>query len=145
MTVSLSFFLSPAVRSITDEGTKAAIERSVSRIRTALGDSSLTSLVTVFRELARQEARNVSLSPPPSSNAPTSPPLPLPPLSLETVFTVEDVARLLKMTPKAVYARAERGQLPGAFRIGRALRFRGPELVACLIEGRAPSPRRTRR
>jgi len=38
---------------------------------------------------------------------------------LPTMLTVKDVARVLRMTPAAVYAMVERGQLPGVVRIGR--------------------------
>jgi excisionase family DNA binding protein len=66
-----------------------------------------------------------------------------PPLD-KAVYTAEEVARLLGCSPKAVYAKVSRGQLPGAFRLGRSLRFRGSELLAFILEGRAPSPRRAR-
>ena len=56
----------------------------------------------------------------------------------------EEVGRLLGCSPKAVYARVSRGQLPGAFRVGRSLRFRGSELLPFILEGHAPSPRRSR-
>ncbi|WP_224371762.1 helix-turn-helix domain-containing protein [Hyalangium versicolor] len=39
------------------------------------------------------------------------------------------MARLLGCSPKGVYARVSRGQSPGAFRVGRPLRFRGSELL----------------
>lgn len=66
-----------------------------------------------------------------------------PPLD-KAIYTAEEVARLLGCSPKAVYARVSRGQLPGAFRVGRSLRFRGSELLPFILEGRAPSPRRSR-
>lgn len=66
-----------------------------------------------------------------------------PPLD-KAVYTAEEVARLLGCSPKAVYAKVSRGQLPGAFRVGRSLRFRGSELLSFILEGRAPSPRRAR-
>jgi predicted DNA-binding transcriptional regulator AlpA len=75
----------------------------------------------------------------PSSTAPQE----QPPLD-KAVYTAEEVGRLLGCSPKAVYARASRGQLPGAFRVGRSLRFRGRELLPFILEGRAPSPRRSR-
>jgi len=40
------------------------------------------------------------------------------------LLTVEEVAVLLRTSPKAIYAMAERGQLPGIVRIGRRLLFR---------------------
>jgi excisionase family DNA binding protein len=66
-----------------------------------------------------------------------------PPLD-KALYTAEEVARLLGCSPKAVYAKVSRGQLPGAFRVGRSLRFRGHELLPFILEGRAPSPRRSR-
>jgi excisionase family DNA binding protein len=61
----------------------------------------------------------------------------------KAVYTAEEVARLLGCSPKAVYAKVSRGQLPGVFRVGRSLRFRGRELLP-FLEGRVPSPRRSR-
>lgn len=66
-----------------------------------------------------------------------------PPLD-KAVYTTEEVGRLLGCSPKAVYAKVSRGQLPGVFRVGRSLRFRGRELLPFILEGRAPSPRRSR-
>jgi predicted DNA-binding transcriptional regulator AlpA len=48
------------------------------------------------------------------------------------------------MTPKAVYHRAERGQLPGVFRVGRSLRFRRADLIRFMAERRGLSPTRSR-
>lgn len=62
----------------------------------------------------------------------------------KAVYTAEEVSRLLRCSPKAVYAKVSRGQLPGAFRVGRSLLFRGSELLRFILEGRAPSPRRSR-
>ena len=39
------------------------------------------------------------------------------------VLTVQDLAVLLATSSSAVYSRVARGQIPGAFRIGRSLRF----------------------
>ncbi|GHH01641.1 helix-turn-helix domain-containing protein, partial [Comamonas sp. JC664] len=66
-----------------------------------------------------------------------------PPLD-KAVYTAEEVDHLLGCSPKAVYAKVSRGQLPGVFRVGRSLRFRGRELLPFILEGRAPSPRRSR-
>ena len=60
-------------------------------------------------------------------------------------LSATDVARLLGTTRKGVYAKVARGQLPGAFRIGRTLRFRRSPLLAFISEGRAPSSKRTPR
>jgi excisionase family DNA binding protein len=77
------------------------------------------------------------------AGSPSSPPDGQLPLD-KAVYTAEEVARLLGCSPKAVYAKVSRGQLPGAFRLGRSLRFRGHELLPLILEGRAPSPRRSR-
>lgn len=61
------------------------------------------------------------------------------------VYTADEVATLLGLSRKAIFARTARGQIPGAFRLGRSLRFRGPDLIAFLAEGRAPSSKETRR
>nr|WP_254628022.1 helix-turn-helix domain-containing protein [Myxococcus sp. CA040A] len=66
-----------------------------------------------------------------------------PPLD-KAIYTAEEVGRLLGCSPKAVYAKVSRSQLPGVFRVGRSLRFRGRELLPFILEGRAPSPRRSR-
>jgi excisionase family DNA binding protein len=62
----------------------------------------------------------------------------------QVALTVGQVAQLFGMTPKAVYHRAERGQLPGVFRVGRSLRFRRADLIRFMAEGRGPSPTRGR-
>lgn len=67
-----------------------------------------------------------------------------PPGANQLALTVGQVAALLGMTPKAVYHRAERGQLPGVFRVGRSLRFRRADLIRFMAEGRGPSPTRGR-
>ena len=62
----------------------------------------------------------------------------------QIALTVGQVAQLFGMTPKAVYHRAERGQLPGVFRVGRSLRFRRADLIRFMAEGRGLSPTRSR-
>ncbi len=47
---------------------------------------------------------------------------------------------MLGMTAKAIYHRAERGQLPGKFYVGRSLRFRRADLLRFIAEGRGLSP-----
>ena len=86
--------------------------------------------------------RELAQAGPPSSTTPEG--QGQPPLD-KAVYTAEEVARLLGCSPKAVYAKVSRGQLPGAFRVGRSLRFRGSELLPFILEGRVPSPRRSRR
>lgn len=59
----------------------------------------------------------------------------------QLAFTVKQLAGLLGTTPKSIYHRSERGQLPGPFRIGRTLMFRRSDLVRFMAEGRGPSRR----
>jgi len=86
---------------------------------------------------------HVSVAEPSALDAsrPSPDPLPLPG---QLLLTVPQVARLLGMSPKAIYHRAERGQLPGVVRVGRSLRFRRAELVGSLSEGRGLSPKASR-
>jgi excisionase family DNA binding protein len=67
------------------------------------------------------------------------------PASLAVLLTAEETAALLRTSRKAVYAMAERGQLPGVTRIGRRLLVRRDDLLSWLDERRAASPERTRR
>jgi len=57
----------------------------------------------------------------------------------QALLTVRQVAEFLGMTPKAVYHRAERGQLPGMVHVGRSLRFRRSDLLRFVGEGRGLS------
>ena len=66
---------------------------------------------------------------------PTAPPLE------EVLLTVDEMAALLKVHPKSVYAMAAEGALPGLRRLGRRVRFYRPEVVAWL-EGNRRAPRR---
>jgi excisionase family DNA binding protein len=61
------------------------------------------------------------------------------------LLSVEDAARLLRTSPRAVYIMAGRGVLPGVIRIGRRLLVRREDLVRWLDESRAPSPAEDRR
>jgi excisionase family DNA binding protein len=69
---------------------------------------------------------------------PSGNPLPL-------FLTIDEVAGLLRTFRKAVYAMAERVQLPGVTRIGRRLLVRRDDLLSWLDERRAASPGGTRR
>ncbi len=81
-------------------------------------------------------------TPPDLALAQAPPPAPKPTLLPgQLLLTVPQVARLLGMTPKAIYHRAERGQLPGVVRLGRSLRFRRADLLRSVLEGRGLSPR----
>jgi excisionase family DNA binding protein len=55
------------------------------------------------------------------------------------LLTVNEVAALLRTSRKAVYAMAERAQLPGVTRIGRRLLVGRDDLLAWLDERRAAS------
>ncbi len=48
---------------------------------------------------------------------------------LPMLATVDEAARLLRTTRKAVYCMIERRQLPGVVRIGRRVLIRTPELL----------------
>ena len=62
----------------------------------------------------------------------------------QIALTVKQVAAMFGMTPKAVYHRADRGQLPGRFYVGKSLRFRRADLLRFIAEGRGLSPTRSR-
>ena len=61
------------------------------------------------------------------------------------LLTASEVAVVLRTSRKAVYAMAERGQLPGVTRIGRRLLVRRDDLLSWLDERRAASPGGIRR
>lgn len=65
--------------------------------------------------------------------------------SLPALMTAEETANLLRTTKAGIYAMAARGVLAGATRIGRRLLVNRDALLRSLTEGRAPSPRGTRR
>ena len=64
---------------------------------------------------------------------------------LPPLLTVPEVAKLLRTSPKAVYASVERGLLPGVTRIGRRLLIRRDVLLRWLETGRAPLSEEVRR
>ncbi len=61
------------------------------------------------------------------------------------LLTASEVAVVLRTSRKAVYAMAERAQLPGVTRVGRRLLVRRDDLLSWLDERRAASPGGTRR
>ena len=65
-------------------------------------------------------------------------------VNLPPLLTVDEAAALLRTTREAIYARAERGQLPAAFRDGRRLLIVRDVLLQD-VERRAASPGATRR
>jgi len=58
--------------------------------------------------------------------------------SLPELLTPDEVAVWLRTSKKAVYAKAERGGLPGAIRVGRRLYFLRAELLGLVEQGRVP-------
>ena len=54
-------------------------------------------------------------------------------------MTVDEAASLLRTSPKAIYAMAARGYLPGIVRLGRRLLFREDALVDWLRQKSTPS------
>ena len=60
------------------------------------------------------------------------------------LLTPSDVAHLLRTSRKAIYSKAERGQLPGVTKIGRRLYFRRDVLLDWLRQKCAPSPKEER-
>ena len=58
-------------------------------------------------------------------------------MDLPSLCDAKEVASWLRTSTKAIYAMAERDQLPGIVRIGRRLLFRRADLVAWLDGKRA--------
>jgi excisionase family DNA binding protein len=58
---------------------------------------------------------------------------------LPTLLTPAEVAALLRTSKIAIYAMAERAQLPGVVRIGRRLLFREADLLDWLGQNTTPS------
>jgi excisionase family DNA binding protein len=95
--------------------------------------------------VVEEEKQSLSTSSTPSSTE-------VPKLSASTstaelplFLNVDEVAELLRSTRAAIYAMADRGRLPGVVRIGRRMLISRDALLDSLLEGRAPSPRGTRR
>lgn len=61
---------------------------------------------------------------------------PSPKTELPELLTPQEVADWLKSTVSAIYAKAERGTLPGAVRVGRRLYFVRAELIKSVEQGR---------
>ena len=57
--------------------------------------------------------------------------------SLPLFLQVEEIADLLRVSRKAVYAMVERDEIPGVMKIGRRLRFRRDVLEAWLVDASA--------
>jgi excisionase family DNA binding protein len=64
---------------------------------------------------------------------------------LPEVLTADELARLLRINRKTVYAGFRAGDIPGGQRIGGTIRFSRDAVLRWLAEGRAsPSPRGAR-
>jgi excisionase family DNA binding protein len=48
----------------------------------------------------------------------------------QELLTVEEVALITRYTPKWIYEKASKGEIPGVVRFGRGLRFVRTEVVA---------------
>ena len=59
--------------------------------------------------------------------------------TLPRLLTMEEVADVLRTSPRAIYAMVGRGQLPGVVRIGRRVLVHADELVDWLGQKRVPS------
>jgi excisionase family DNA binding protein len=69
---------------------------------------------------------------------PTTEISPAPDRSLPLILTVQEAASLLRLNRKTIYDLVRRNQLPGARRLGRALRFDRDSLLRWM---RAEPPR----
>jgi excisionase family DNA binding protein len=67
-----------------------------------------------------------------------------PPEELPAVLTVDEVAELLRVDRKTVYEQIARGELPGARRVGRAIRISRDAVIKWLAEGQGRVPRSRR-
>jgi len=57
------------------------------------------------------------------------------------LLAVDEAARLLRTTRRAIYIMLERRQLPGITRIGRRVLFHSADLLDWRDQKRAPSPK----
>jgi hypothetical protein len=113
------------------------------RLNITLGRSSRSAPDT---HEGRAVLSDVRPSPPPASEvqvgpvAPRSPEVFINVAELPFLLTPSETATLLRTTQKAIYARAERGLLPGLVRDGRRILVRRDELLRSLSGVRASSP-----
>lgn len=61
------------------------------------------------------------------------------------LMTLDEVARALKTTRRAIYSMIDRNQLPGVIRVRRRLLVDRADLIRWLESSRAPSPETRRR
>lgn len=64
--------------------------------------------------------------------------------ALPSLLTVDETAALLRTSRRAIYAMAERGQIPGVTRLQRRLLFRADQLVHWLDQKCASLPKEFR-
>ena len=62
----------------------------------------------------------------------------------DRLLTVAEVATLLRVERKTVYALVSSGELPGARRLGRVIRFHRGAVLRWLAEGQGRPPRSRR-
>jgi excisionase family DNA binding protein len=62
-----------------------------------------------------------------------------------SLLLTQEVAALLRTSPKAIYTMIERGLLPGVVRVGRRVLVREADLLDWLGQKCAPSPERSER
>ncbi len=60
-------------------------------------------------------------------------------MSDDAVLTIPEVAALLKISERTVYAMAKEGRLPGAVKIGGSWRVLRPKLMGWLEENSTPA------
>ena len=53
-------------------------------------------------------------------------------IAIDALYTADEVASIVKVSRKVVYAMAAAGQLPHPVRMGRRVRFRGADLLLWL-------------
>ncbi len=66
-------------------------------------------------------------------------------MSLPEVLTVDELAALLRVERKTVYAAIARGDVPGARRVGTRLRISRDAVLRWLADGQAAQPSRSAR
>lgn len=58
-------------------------------------------------------------------------------MSDDQIMTIQEVAALLRISERTIYAMAKEGRLPGAVKVGRSWRVLRPKLMAWLEENSA--------
>jgi excisionase family DNA binding protein len=56
------------------------------------------------------------------------------------LLTINDLARLLGLSPKAIYNRRHRGELPRAIVLGHSLRWRPEDVEQWIAQQTEPEP-----